>query len=330
MNPTSHPKASLTLLTTAGREEHCWQLHDQDTYTIGRIKGCDIKLPFSWVSRKHAMVQAEANGFLNLIDLGSSNGTFVNGRRIHTPIVLHNGDCVGIGNTSLLFRQDTASQPVREVSGPDLDEMTVAFVQQELITILICDIHDFTRLSEALPGQQLSRLLQYWAGTVSKLVQKHGGMVDKFIGDAVMALWPGANLGDNLHHALHTAIAINRFTGGLIEEIPSLPWPLRIGAALNTGEAMRGNLAQDGQHNYTVVGDVVNVAFRLEDMTNQQEGLDVVIGGEAATHLDTSAHFFKECVFQLKGKQEPVTAYGCGFDQLESYLASYTPPRSSS
>ena len=315
--------ATLTLLDTPGAEEsndQRWLLNDTATYTLGRVANTDITLPYSWVSRKHAMIQREENGRFNLIDLGSSNGTFLNGRRIHTPVTLQNGDCIGIGSTRLLFHQNTTPARPSTTPGPDLDEMTVAFVQKQIITILICDIHDFTKLSETMGDQWVSQLLQHWTGRVSKLVNKHDGIVDKFIGDAVMALWDGPNLRENIHQALKTAIAINAFTSNLGKKVPDLPWPLQIGAALNTGEAMLGNLAQDGQSNYTVIGDVVNVAFRLQNMTNKQENLDLVIGFDAAAHLLTPENFFKKYSFRVKGKQEAVDAYGCSFSQLSAYL----------
>ena len=319
---TAPPKtaATLTLLDDQEANDHSWQLANNTTYTLGRVANTDIMLPYSWVSRKHAMIQKEENGRFNLIDLGSSNGTFLNGRKIHTPVTLQNGDCLGIGSTRLLFHQDTAPSLPSTTTGPDLDEMTVAFVQKQIITILICDIHEFTKLSETMGDQWVSQLLQHWTGGVSKLVHKHEGIVDKFIGDAVMALWAGPNLQDNIHQALKTAIAINVFTSNLSKKVPDLPWPLQIGAALNTGEAMLGNLTQDGQSNYTVIGDVVNVAFRLENMTSRQENLDLVMGCDAAVHLLEPETFFKKYSFRVKGKQEAVEAYGCSFSQLSAYL----------
>jgi adenylate cyclase len=325
---TAPPKtpATLTLLDTIDALDapetsgHRWLLAEGTTYTLGRVANTDIVLPYSWVSRKHAMIQREENGRFNLLDLGSSNGTFLNGRKIHTPVTLQNGDCIGIGSTRLLFHQETTPARPAPPTGPDLDEMTVAFVQKQIITILICDIHDFTKLSETMGDQWVSQLLQHWTGGVSKLVNKHNGIVDKFIGDAVMALWAGANLRDNIQQALKTAIAVNLFTSNLAKKIPDLPWPLQIGAALNTGEAMLGNLAQDGQNNYTVVGDVVNVAFRLENMTSRQDDLDLVMGCDAAVHLLEPEVFFKKYSFRVKGKQEAVEAYGCSFAQLSTYL----------
>ena len=313
--------ATLTLLDALDAQESSdqhWLLSGNNTFTLGRVANTDIMLPYSWVSRKHAMIQREENGRFNLIDLGSSNGTFINGRRIHTPVSLQNGDCIGIGSTRLLFNQETPPARPAPPTGPDLDEMTVAFVQKQIITILICDIHDYTKLSETMGDQWVSQLLQHWTGRVSKLVNKHNGIVDKFIGDAVMALWAGPNLQANIHQALKTAIAINTFTSSLGKKIPDLPWPLQIGAALNTGEAMMGNLAQNGNH--TVVGDVVNVAFRLESMTSRQEDLDIVLGGDAAMHLLDPETFFKKYSFRVKGKQEEVEAYGCSFSRLSTYL----------
>lgn len=324
MTAPPETSATLTLLDTQEPDGHRWLLNDNATYTLGRVVNTDITLPYSWVSRKHAMIQREENGRFNLIDLGSSNGTFINGRKIHTPITLQSGDCIGIGSTRLLFHQETPSTRPPTPSGPDLDEMTVAFVQKQIITILICDIHDFTRLSETMGAQWISQLLQHWTGKASKLVHKHEGIVDKFIGDAVMALWDGPNLKKNIHQALKTAIAINQFTSSLGKKIPDMPWPLQIGAALNTGEAMLGNLAQDGQNNYTVVGDVVNVAFRLENMTNRKEDLDIVIGCDVAAHLLAPETFFKKYSFQVKGKQEAVDAYGCNFSRLSAYLDQST------
>ncbi|HIJ78024.1 MAG: adenylate/guanylate cyclase domain-containing protein [Desulfobulbaceae bacterium] len=319
MTDQTTPSTSIKLLDNPDNEK-IWPLSNKKTYSLGRVQGNDIDLPYSWVSRKHAMIQVEENGSHVLIDLGSSNGTFRNGKRIYTPTSLQNGDCIGIGNTRLLFEQNTA--PNRQIASPadELDERTVAFIQKETVTILICDIHDFTKLSEIIGDQRVSQLLQLWTGKVGRTVSKLDGIVDKFIGDAVMALWAGPNIQENIHKAFMTALAIDLFTSRLNQKIPYLPWQLEVGAALNTGEAMMGNLGQDGRQNYTVVGDVVNVAFRLEGMTSKQNELDLVIGKEVAEHLTNLESYFSKQSFELKGKTAPVEAYGCSFTKLKEYL----------
>lgn len=317
----SQPAASLQLLEDKSGNRQTWPLSGKNTYQLGRESSNDIALPYSWVSRKHAMIQVEENGNHNLIDLGSANGTFVNGRRIYTPTTLKNGDIIRIGNTSLSFHQEHTPQPVAQQPDDDADDRTVAFVQQEIVTILICDIHDYTSLSERLGDNQISKLLQYWTTQVGSLIRNRDGIIDKFIGDAVMAIWPGgSNLSSSIMQALIAALEVSVFTKKMGEKIPNLPWELSIGAALNTGQAMVGNLGIDGQRDFTVVGDVVNVAFRLEEMTSQQDGLDVIIGASTASHLENADNYFSSQTYCCKGKEEPVEAYGCSFTQLHQYL----------
>lgn len=321
MKHISEAPASLTLLDDPKESSQTWPLSGKSTYRLGREAGNDITLPFSWVSRKHAMIQVEENGSHNLIDLGSANGTLVNGKRIYTPTALHAGDIIKIGNTSLSFFQKETPPARAAILPDDTDDRTVAFVRKETVTILICDIHNFTRLSETVGDKNISKLLGYWTVNVADLVRKHDGIIDKFIGDAVMALWAGgSNLQHSIHQALTTALKIDNFTRSLGKKVPEIPWQLDTGAALNTGEAMVGNLGVDGQRDFTVIGDVVNVAFRLEEKTSQEEKLDVIMGSTTATYLKNAGRFFTEHEFSFKGKEEAVKSYGCSFKQLENYL----------
>ncbi|MEW6595099.1 MAG: adenylate/guanylate cyclase domain-containing protein [Thermodesulfobacteriota bacterium] len=319
--------ATLLLLDGAGTPQHDWRLGARATYTIGREKGNDILLPFSWVSRRHAMIQVEMNGRHNLIDLGSANGTMVNNRRVLTPTRLQAGDRIAIGKTVLLFQQSGLEEPAGATVYGEAADRTVAFVEQETVTILICDIHDYTRLSELMGNHMVSALLQNWTAGVSQIVTRHEGTVDKFIGDAVMALWAGGSGVDHaIRQALRTALAIAAFTHGLKKNVPELPWPLRIGAALNTGLAMVGNIGVDGKRDFTVVGDVVNVAFRLEAETDARKNLDLIMGEEAAAHLADLVPYFAPHRFTVKGKSEPVQTFGCSFRNLDAYLQHLSAP----
>lgn len=321
MKNISKAPASLTLLDENKKGDQTWPLSGKSTYQIGREPGNDVTLPFSWVSRKHAMIQVEENGSHNLIDLGSANGSFVNGKRIHTPTTLHTDDIIKIGNTSLSFFQKENIITHTSILQDDTDDRTVAFVQKETVTILICDIHNFTRLSEILGDKGISKLLQHWTSKVADLVRKHDGIIDKFIGDAVMALWAGgADLQQSIHQAMTTAFEIDELTQHLSKKIPNIPWPLHTGAALNTGVAMVGNLGVDGQRDFTVVGDVVNVAFRLEEKTSQDKELDVIMGSATAAYLKNAEQYFTADEYSFKGKEETVKAYGCSFEQVKNYL----------
>lgn len=321
--------AFLTLNDAQGKEIERWKLANKNTYRIGRSEGNDIILPFSWVSRKHAMVQVEENGVHNLIDLGSANGTMVNNRRIYTPTPLNPGDVVGVGKTQLVFSQDISFLGKPTIDETELyDNQTVAFVEKEIVTVLLCDIHGFTHLSEQLGDQKISMLLQQWSDQVTKLVFEHGGMVDKFIGDAVMAIWVGgSDQRGAILSAMKAAISIKDLTRTMGEKWPETPLKLEIGGALNTGVAALGNMGGGGRRDYTVVGDMVNVAFRLEGMTSQKDGIDFVVGCEAVSYLEGVNSCFTSRTFSLKGKEAPIKAFVCSFPQLSNYLAQYHKTR---
>lgn len=86
------------------------------------------------------------------------------------------------------------------------------------------------------------------------------------------------------------------------------------------GEAVVGNIGVDGQRDFTVVGDTVNVAFRLEEMTSQFN-LDILVGSDAASHLKNIDNHFTEKKMFVKGKERGIKAFGCSFEKLQKYLS---------
>jgi adenylate cyclase len=219
---------------------------------VGRGEVSDILLPYSWVSRQHAMIQMEANFSHNIVDLGSANGTFVNGRRVYTPTRLSSNDHVKIGKSELVFLQEklVAAQSGDETRATG-DE-TVAFLQKNQVTILVCDIRQFTPLSEEVGADTVSQFLALWTKKVDGIVQKNGGQVDKFIGDAVLAVWPDGGDFAAVAMALFSALEITILTCKLGQSVPGISRELKIGAALNSGEAVMGNIGVDGQRDFTI------------------------------------------------------------------------------
>lgn len=320
MNDHSEAPAVINIISDKDGVKETVALSGKNTFKIGRGDANEVILKHSWVSRQHAMIQVEENGAFNIIDLGSSNGTTVNGKRIYTPIRLRSGDLIGIGKTSLAFFQNMKTAAPLTSPDEDTDEKTVAFVNKEIVTVLICDIHGFTRLSETIGDSLMTRFLQAWATKINAIVKKNNGIIDKYIGDAVMAMWTGGpNHRYNIHQALVSILMIDKVTQELSHEIPGIPWELCIGAALNTGEAIVGTMGGDGRRDFTVIGDAINVAFRLEEMTSQGS-FDILMGQETARHLKNADQFFTATRFLVKGKEERVLAYGCTFGQLTKYL----------
>lgn len=324
MKPPNKACAYLQRQEDTGPAAEKWDLSGKTSVRLGRGANNDIDLNYPWISRNHAIIQVEENGSIHVLDLGSSNGTFVNGQRVHTPTTLRTGDILALGKSKLIFFLEGSGASAQD-SANDTIDATVAFLDRAIVTVLVCDIREFTPLSEAQGVGPVSQLLQVWTKRVNDLVKNHGGIVDKFIGDAVMALWEqGPDMEETVVQSLRTALEISRLTSEIGKTIPSLQKTLRIGAALNTGEAVVGNLGVEGRRDFTVVGDAVNIAFRLEEMTSKL-GVDLLMGGEAGKHLQNVDKHFTKKIYAIRGKEETLLTYACNFDQLAAYLSQYAP-----
>lgn len=326
-NPITMPEnpehAVIQELDSNQSPKESWNLKEKNTFKIGRGPDNDITLPYSWVSRKHTLIQQEKSGVFQIMDLGSSNGTFVNGKRIYSPTLINNGDVILLGKTKLKFVQFIEKTDYVEEADSTLD-MTMAYIQKQMVTILVCDLRDFTALSEKMGNKVVSKLLQFWTKKVGAIINEHDGSVDKFIGDAVMATWMGADIKKGIHHAIEAALEISNYTQTMTESMPNMPdFPdnLAIGAAINTGEAMMGNMGVDSHRDSTVIGDVVNVTFRLESHTIRDE-MDIILGEDTARHLPNIKEYFTRRTLSLKGKKEKISAYGCDFEKLQKFLTS--------
>lgn len=154
--------------------------------------------------------------------------------------------------------------------------------KQEL-SILFSDIRGFTSLSEKLPPEKVVAVLNSYLGRMTDVVFTGGGTLDKFIGDAIMAFW-GAPLSDPNHatHAVQTALRMIDGLEALKQEWKSNPdsdpgIDLQIGIGINTGFVIVGNIGSEKKLDYTVIGDNVNLASRLEGLTKSYKS-KLIIG----------------------------------------------------
>jgi adenylate cyclase len=182
--------------------------------------------------------------------------------------------------------------------------------QEKILTVMFLDIRGFTTLSETMTPQQLGRFMNAFLTAMSEKIMKNGGTVDKFIGDAVMAFW-GAPKPDPDHaeHAVQTALEFK----GVLENL-ALTWQekgisgIAIGVGINTGAVSVGNFGSLQRFDYTVMGDNVNLASRLEG-ANKNYGTTVLIS--KATRDLVKDQFFCRFVdkVQVKGRQQPEDLY---------------------
>jgi class 3 adenylate cyclase len=172
------------------------------------------------------------------------------------------------------------------------------------VSVLFADLEGFTRFAEGREPREVSEMLNaYLEVAIPPIVTGHGGEIDRLIGDAIMATWgTRGDQPDHAQRAVRAAAELQRETERIADQHPG--WP-RFRAAVNTGEALVGVLGVESGRSYTVVGDTVNVAARLE---SRAPAGGVVIGGStlrAVPGLRVTALG----ALDVKGKQEPVEAY---------------------
>ncbi|MBP9749041.1 adenylate/guanylate cyclase domain-containing protein [Patescibacteria group bacterium] len=178
------------------------------------------------------------------------------------------------------------------------------------MTVLFSDLRGFTSLSEILHPEQLVAVLNTYLSEMTAIVFEQRGVLDKYMGDAVMAFW-NAPLDDAAHaeHAVTAALAMRdrlhemnatgAFPGGVA---------LRLGVGVNTGPMVVGNIGGKERFDYTVMGDAVNLGSRLEG-TNKEYGTEVIVSASTAALLSDGFVLRPLDLVAVKGKKEPVEIF---------------------
>lgn len=282
------------------------ELRIGNTATIGRSPANDVPLPGSGlVSRQHAILRCHNGRDYQLMDLGSRNGTCVDGRRVIMPVNLLNEACISIGGHAIIFRSvpESAMIQAEEVTIASGTGFGTASNNLE-VAILVCDLRGFSTFSESLSPELVARTLGGWFREVAALVHESGGVVDKFIGDAVLAYWSGEG---DCARALDLAKRLRAVAAGMC-------WPesgtaLAIGVALHHGEVASGNIGVLAQRDATIIGDAVNTAFRLEGLMKQL-GPPVLLSEDFVKRLESPQGFEDLGEHSLKGKSRQVRVFG--------------------
>ena len=283
----------------------------QFTATIGRTPENTVCLKFSpTVSRQHAIIRCHNGYEYQLMDLGSRNGTYVNDQRVVMPVTLQNGARIRIANNDLIFEQTFDDESGEEAAATLAGHLSEAMQTVHNAAILVCDIRGFSSQSEVLAAPALAQVLGQWFREAGNAVQKGGGVIDKFIGDAILAYWQeGAGPAQAAGRAFACARSLLEMSGRMTW--PGSGQPFEIGVALHYGRVAFGNIGQVALRDATIIGNAVNTAFRLESVMkahNQRllvsaELLDALPAENRASFADLGEQ-------ALKGKLETVRAYG--------------------
>ena len=182
--------------------------------------------------------------------------------------------------------------------------------ESRTVTVMFADLSGFTRLSSEVPEKELFQVLNEYLDRCAGIVQAHGGYVDKFIGDAVMAIWNApADLPDHPRQAVVAGLAMSRAVDEIRAASEAAGRPgFRIKVAINTGPAIVGNIGSRERMNYTVVGSAVNVAARLEDLPRIFD-CRVIMGGSTARAVADDFVVLPVAAVRLEGIAEPTEIY---------------------
>lgn len=181
--------------------------------------------------------------------------------------------------------------------------------EEKKVTILFSDLRNFTPLSEALEPAELLEVLNAYLTSMSQVVDRHGGVIDKYIGDALMALF-GAPLEmpDQVVQALDTAVEMRAALAELNQRLfRGRGFSLDFGVGIHTANVVAGNIGSPQRYNYTVIGDGVNVASRLQTLTRDPAyDTDIIVSD--TTLRESTASFRTRSLGEVpvKGKQQPV------------------------
>ena len=187
--------------------------------------------------------------------------------------------------------------------------------EARILTVMFCDIRGFTAMSEGLTPHELTHLMNSFTSPMTDIITEAHGTIDKYIGDCIMAFW-NAPLDDPEHgkNAVRAAQEIRRklvdLNRTLMAEAEKAGKPyheLRVGIGINTGECVVGNFGSEQRFNYSLLGDPVNLASRLEGLCKLYL-VDLVIGEETAKMLDDPTLLELDLV-AVKGKSQAVRVY---------------------
>jgi adenylate cyclase len=188
-------------------------------------------------------------------------------------------------------------------------EQALAPVQSE-VTVLFSDIRDFTTLAETLAPREVLRFLDEYFGHMSQVVKGHDGIVNKFLGDGMLAFWgiPDRDP-DHAERAIKAALDMRRMLVELntVREVRGLA-PIRIGIGIHTGTVAAGMLGGADQHEYTVIGDAVNVASRIEGLTKSL-GVDLLVSETTLRRVEGRFPLRRLADQAVKGRKDPVVVY---------------------
>lgn len=185
--------------------------------------------------------------------------------------------------------------------------------ERKVVTILFADLRGSTALAEQLAPEAVVGVLNTYLGAMARSVFAHGGILDKFLGDGLMAVFGVLDDGTNgAAPAARAALEIRRVIAQLNGERTRRGEPeIRYGIGIHIGEVVLGAVGLPERSDYTAIGDAVNTASRMESLTKEY-GVDTVLSADAAARVDGVVPLRPLGAAQVKGKAAPIEVFALG------------------
>ena len=207
-----------------------------------------------------------------------------------------------------LFQKYVPEHVVQDMLSEQRDDATLLDGEARIVSVLMADIRNFTALSSRLDPQAVVSFLNAYFSTMADAVRHHKGTVNKYLGDGILAVFgaPISSL-DNPVNAVLCALEMRtRLEPFNAEWAERLGGPIHIGIGVNTGEVIVGNIGSEQRVEYTVIGDTVNVASRIEGLTHgHPEG--ILIGETTANAVRSMVELKTHEPVMVKGKDDPLS-----------------------
>jgi class 3 adenylate cyclase len=261
--------------------------------SLGRSPRNSVVLESPKASRRHAIINLQDVGEFWLIDLGSSNGTFLNKRRVHQPVRLSDRDTITVGDTVFTFRQpEEISSELRTT----IAQQTIRETATIPVWLLVADIENFTPLSRSMVSDKLALLVGSWVSTCKQIVEEQHGEIDKYLGDGFLAYWH-----DDEKSVENVAAGLAK-----LKQLQMNQPHFRL--VLHHGLVSSGGLRSMGEE--SLMGKEVIFVFRMEKLAGSL-GLPLLASAAARTKLGPAMACEPAGSHELKGFEGTFEFFKC-------------------
>jgi adenylate cyclase len=284
---------------------------------FGRALTNTVVLADTVASREHAMIRRNASGHCLLNDLGSTNGTWLNGRAVTTPTPLVSGDVITIGRHRFTFVQTSELVALENPHG-----RTQHLVEQQFISVLVADVRGYSSLAAQMGSERIADMMGDIFREAGDVLSKAQSWSTKYIGDAIMAFWIHPRAGLMRADLVNVFDVISAYQGifRVAERKYKPPAALRFGCGYSAGTASIGNIGSAGAPDFTATGETVNTAFRLERATKEL-GCDLLVEKAVFDSLsDRRVELPDLLELDLKGYDHAVAALPLYFANMSDFL----------